>query len=120
VVGDGIAPLIMYEWQKGTWVPKVLIDKVDGGHSLAILDVDGDGNLDIFCAEMRLNGTNPESKCYILYGDGKGNFRITNVVTGLEFHESKMADLDGNGTMDILCKPYSHQTPRLDIFLNER
>lgn len=119
VVGDGIAPLIMYEWRNGTWVPKELIPKVEGGHSLAILDVDGDGNLDIFCAEMRLNGTNPESKCYILYGDGKGNFKVTNVTTGLDFHESKMADLDGNGTLDILCKPYGHDTPRLDIFLNE-
>ena len=119
VVGDGIAPLIMYEWRKGTWVPKVLLPKVDGGHSTAILDADGDGNLDIFCAEMRLNGTNPESKCYILYGDGKGNFKVTNVTTGLDFHESKMADLDGNGTIDILCKPYGYGTPRLDIFLNE-
>jgi sugar phosphate isomerase/epimerase len=119
VVGDGIAPLIMYEWQKGNWIPKVLLDKVDGGHSTAILDADGDGNLDIFCAEMRLNGTNPESKCYILYGDGKGNFRVTNVTTGIDFHESKMADLDGNGTLDILCKPYGYDTPRLDVFLND-
>jgi hypothetical protein len=118
VVGDGIAPLIMYEWQKGTWVPKVLVEKVDGGHSTAILDADCDGHLDIFCAEMRLNGRNPESKCYILYGDGKGNFSLTNVVTGIDFHESKMADLDGNGAIDILCKPYGYDTPRLDIFLN--
>ena len=117
--GDGAGPLVMYQWQRETWAPKVLLPRVESGHSLAILDVDGDGNLDIFCAEMRLNGGNPESKCYILYGDGKGNFRTTVVATGLDFHESKMADLDGNGALDILCKPYNYQTPRLDIFLNE-
>ena len=119
VGGDGIGPLIMYEWQKGTWAPKVLLPKVTSGHSLSILDADGDGNLDIFCAEMRLDGGNPEAKCYVLYGDGKGNFRTTVAATGIDFHESKMADLDGNGTLDILRKPYNFDTPRLDVFLNE-
>jgi len=29
-----------------------------------------------------------------------------------------MVDLDGNGTLDILGKPYNWNTPRLDIWLN--
>jgi hypothetical protein len=32
-------------------------------------------------------------------------------------HESKIADLDGNGTLDILGKPYNHGSPGLDIWL---
>jgi hypothetical protein len=40
------------------------------------------------------------------------------VATGLDNHEAKVADLDGNGTLDILTKPYNYQAPRLDIFLN--
>lgn len=117
VVGDGDGPLIWYEWVKGTWRPHPIADIVSG-HSLALVDFDGDGNLDIFCAEMRLNGGNPDSKVYLFLGDGAGNFRKTVVATGLDCHESKIADLDGNGTLDILVKPYNFQTPRLDILLN--
>jgi hypothetical protein len=118
VVGDGVGPLVMYEWVKGTWVPHVLIEKIDNGHSLSLVDFNGDGHLDIFCAEMRLDGGNPEAKVYILSGDGKGGFTRYVPITGFGNHESKIADLDGNGTLDILGKPYNWDTPRLDIWLN--
>lgn len=118
VVGDGAGPLILYEWVKGRWTPHILLEKVQNGHSLALADFDGDGNLDIFCAEMRLNGGNPDAKIYILPGDGAGGFRTTLVSRGFGNHESKLADLDGNGTLDILGKPYNWETPRLDIWLN--
>jgi hypothetical protein len=116
VVGDGKGPLNWYEWVKGTWMPHTLAD-IDSGHSLAIGDFDGDGNLDIFCAEMRLHGRDPESKIYIFYGDGAGHFEKTVVATGFGLHESKIADLNGDGVYDILGKPYDWETPRLDIWL---
>ncbi len=115
--GDGKGPLNWYEWVKGTWVPHRLLDMISG-HTLALVDFNGDGNLDIFCAEMRLNGGNPASKIYLLLGDGAGNFQTTVVAEGFGLHESKLADLDGNGTLDILGKPYNWETPRLDIWLN--
>ncbi len=117
VPGDGTAPMVMYEWKKGTWVPKILIDHVTCGHSLKLADIDGDGNLDIFDPEQRVNGENPDSKLRILYGDGKGNFRESIVATGMDLHESKIVDLDGDGDLDILGKPYNYQTPGLDIWL---
>ncbi len=54
VVGDGWAPLMMYEWKKGTWAGKKVIEEIDCGHSLDLLDFNSDGNLDIWVAEMRL------------------------------------------------------------------
>ena len=99
VVGDGWAPLIMYEWKKGTWISKILIEEFDCGHSLDLIDFNGDGNLDIWVAEMRLNGANPDAKNLILLGDGKGNFEITQVSSGIANHESKIADLDGDGSI---------------------
>jgi hypothetical protein len=117
VVGDGEGPLNWYEWVKGTWQPHKIAD-INYGHSLQVLDVDGDGNLDIFCAEQRLNGENADSKIYIFYGDGEGNFTPSVVDRGYDLHEAKIADLNGDGRLDILGKPYNYQTPRLDIWLN--
>jgi hypothetical protein len=118
VVGDGIGPLIWYEWVKGTWIPHRLIDRIDNGHSLAVMDFNRDGHLDIFCAEMRLNGGNPQSKIHLLLGDSRGNFQATVVASGFDNHESRIADLDGDGTLDILGKPYNHETPNLNVWLN--
>jgi len=117
-VGDGTGPLVWYEWLKGTWTPHVLAE-VDNGHSLAILDFDNDGNPDIFLAEMRLNGGNPSSKCTVFLGDGAGNFKGIVLATGFDNHESKVADLDGDGDLDVLMKPYNHATPALHILINE-
>jgi hypothetical protein len=117
VAGDGAAPLVMYEWQKGVWKSKVLIESLRDGHSITLVDFDKDGNLDIFTAEMQL-GKNPEPKTRILFGDGKGNFKEMLVHTGFGLHESVLADLNGDGLLDILGKPYTWQAPRLDIWIN--
>jgi hypothetical protein len=117
VVGDGEGPLVWYEWVRGTWIPHKLLD-VTNGHSLQLVDFDGDGNLDIFCAEMRLDGGNPNSKVYLLMGDGTGNFRVTVVDQGYDLHEARIADLDGDGDLDILGKPYNWMTPGVDIWLS--
>ena len=118
VVGDGIAPLVMYEWQNGTWTGRIILEGVNNGHSLDIIDFDGDGHLDIFNAEMNL-GDNPDAQTRIFLGDGTGNFRLTVPVEGFGQHESRIADLDGDGDYDILGKPYKWEAPRLDIWINE-
>jgi hypothetical protein len=117
VIGDGEGPLMWYECVHGTWVGHKVAD-IKYGHSLQLVDFNHDGNLDIFCAEQRLNGENPDSKIYFFLGDGKGNFEPLIVATGYDSHESKVADLDGNGTLDVLSKPYNYGVPGLDIFLN--
>ncbi len=116
VVGDGRAPLVMYERQDDRWVDKILIDEVQDGHSIDVLDFNGDGHLDLFLAEMRLGDySNPKTR--ILLGDGRGRFDILVVHTGFGLHESRIADLDGDGDYDILGKPYTWAAPRLDIWL---
>lgn len=117
VVGDGWAPLYMYEYQKGTWIKKEIVPKVSNGHSLAIVDFDGDGNKDIWYAEMTLGG-NTTAVNRILFGDGKGNFHRDMIISeGIDLHDSEIVDLDGDGDLDILGKPYDGDAPRLDIWL---
>ncbi len=118
VIGDGEGPLLWYGLEKNTWVAHKIAE-IKYGHTLQLVDINHDGNLDIFCAEQRLNGANPDSKIYFFLGDGKGSFTPTVVATGLDSHESRIADLDGDGILDILIKPYNYQTPRLDVFLNK-
>ena len=119
VVGDGIAPMMMYEYIEGTWMGKIILNEVDNGHTLQALDFNKDGNLDLFSAEMRFGEGNPDSKCQVLLGDGKGNFRKMIIAEGYGNHESWITDLDGDGDYDVLGKPYSWKAPRLDIWINE-
>ena len=41
------------------------------------------------------------------------------VATGFGNHESKLADLDGDGDLDILGKPFREGVPGLNIWLND-
>jgi sugar phosphate isomerase/epimerase len=117
VIGDGWAPLYLYEYRDKTWMKKTIIDKVSNGHSLSAIDFDGDGNLDIWNAEMTLF-ENTKAVNHILLGDGKGNFpHEIKISEGIDIHESEMADLDGDGDYDVLGKPYNGNAPRVDVWL---
>jgi len=128
--GDGVGPLKWYECtgrpiNPADWVGHDLAGRdLVHGHSLAVGDIDGDGNLDIFAAEMakwtekKTEPDNPKAEAFIFYGDGKGNFRKTVLATGHGFHEARLADLDGDGDLDILNKPYNWEAPRVDVWLN--
>jgi len=118
VVGDGVGPLVLYEWQDGFWQSTTLLENVDNGHTLDVLDFNADGHLDIFNAEMRFGEGNPDAEVRILLGDGKGNFSKHVVARGIGVHEGRLVDLDGDGDYDVLGKPYTWQAPRLDIWLN--
>jgi hypothetical protein len=130
--GDGTGPLRWYECTgnpevTADWVGHDLLDRdVIHGHSLQVADINGDGHLDIFAAEMAkwtekaAKPDNPSATAWIFYGDGKGNFRKTIFATGIGFHEAKVGDLNGDGFLDVLDKPYNWETPRVDVWLRVR
>ncbi|UCG34750.1 MAG: VCBS repeat-containing protein [Candidatus Omnitrophota bacterium] len=120
VIGDGKGPLKWYEYKRNRWIGHTLLNGVDHGHSLQLVDFNDDGHLDIFCAEMRLNSKNEDAKMWVLLGDGKGNFEKIVIATGYGNHESRIGDLSGDGKLDILSKPYNWETPRIDIWLSEK
>jgi hypothetical protein len=128
--GDGSGPLKLYECrgdpeEEADWSGTDLLGRdLVHGHSLALGDVNGDSHLDILAAEMakwtekQTVPDNREATAFILYGDGQGGFRKTELVGGHGFHEARLGDLDGDGDQDVLNKPYNWEAPRVDVWLN--
>jgi len=115
--GDTNGDARWYEWNGEKWVAHEL-RYVIHGHTCEVGDMDGDGNLDIMIGEMGKPGAGDKAKIFVWYGDGQGNFQETVAAQGQGIHEGKLGDLDGDGDLDILHKPYSHNTPRVDLLLN--
>ncbi|MBN1806798.1 MAG: VCBS repeat-containing protein [Sedimentisphaerales bacterium] len=107
-----------YQWNGNVWIANTL-RYVIHGHTCEIRDIDNDGNPDIFIGEMGSPGAGGDAKTYIWYGNGKGSFIETIASHGQGIHEGKLADLDGDGDLDILMKPYNHNSPRVDVLLNK-
>jgi sugar phosphate isomerase/epimerase len=128
--GDGSGPLTFYECKGDPmnsldWEGRKLLDRdMIHGHTLELGDVNGDGNLDMLAAEQgkwnrgpqRLD--NPDATAWILYGDGKGGFKTSVLDEHEGWHDGKLADVDGDGDLDVVQKPYAWDAPRIDVWLN--
>lgn len=119
--GDCKGPLNWYEWDGTSWIAHPLLEReIVFGHSLEVADLNDDGHQDIFVAEMgQLSDTAfGGAQMMVFLGDGQGSFTQSVIATGFGNHESKLGDLDGDGDLDIVGKPFRWQTPRVDLWLN--
>lgn len=115
--GDMDGDAKWYEWDGRQWKSH-LLGFVVHGHTCEIRDINGDGHPDIFIGEMGNPGAGDNAKTYVWYGDGKGGLRKTVASHGQGIHEGLLGDFDGDGDLDILMKPYNHNSPRIDVLLN--
>ncbi|AFK03473.1 Xylose isomerase domain-containing protein TIM barrel [Emticicia oligotrophica DSM 17448] len=124
--GSKNGALMLYECNgsaevSSNWKGKDLIGReLTHAQTLEVVDYNDDGNLDIFCAEMVKwdeKSENLNAEAFILLGDGKGNFTKTIFQKGVDFHEARMSDIDGDGDFDILSKSYLWKNPRIEMWL---
>ena len=121
--GDADGPLKWYQWTEDRWQAHTLEPHLVHGHTLETGDINGDGYLDILVGEMGQwtidGGNNEHARVLAFYGDGQGRFRRQTVSVGQGIHEGRLADLDGDGRLDIVGKPFRHRLPRLALWLNQ-
>lgn len=111
--------------QSRSWAGRPLLDHdVNPIGALAIGDLDRDGDDDILLGELAhsTGGStpdNPQARAWIIQSDGAANFTPNLLSEGIEFHETRLIDIDADGDLDIVNAPLTWQAPRWDIWVNE-
>jgi len=86
--------LVWYE--APNWTPHEVNDKLIGPHSLALGDIDGDGDPDaVTCAK-------DSSTAAWFENDGKGNFTTHHISENQAAYDIRLIDMDGDGDLDVL------------------
>jgi hypothetical protein len=87
-------------------------EKLLDAHSLVLHDLCGNGHLDILMGEIgmadRATGgyLNRPPLLAVYENDGKGGFSKRHVIDeGTGYHEAKLADIRGRGSMDVVTRP---------------
>ncbi|RDI69640.1 FG-GAP repeat domain-containing protein [Halopelagius longus] len=97
------------------WTPTILHDDLSNPHSLQVADIDDDGDLEIYVAEMGLEeGHTPRQ--FVFHRNDDGSFEPEVIEEGVATHEAKVVDLDGDGRLDIVGKGYSERN--VDAWFN--
>jgi hypothetical protein len=109
------------------WEEHILEDFLLDAHSLQVGDICGNGNLDIFVAEV--GAADKESDGYIIRpprllvfeNDGYANFTRHVIDEGTGTHEALLVDMLNRGVLDIVGKPlHGPEKYKIHVWFNSR
>ena len=89
-------------WFEG---PKWMAHDIDTSHvyphSLAIGDIDRDGDVDAVTCSAVYDGSVPTGAAWF-ENDGKGKFKTHLIAAGQASYDTRLVDMDGDGDLDVL------------------
>ena len=97
------------------WIEHVIDGSIDSAHSLAIHDMDSDGNLDIITAEQH---TSSEKRVMIYFNSGDGLEWERQVIGNTGSHSLCIADIDGDGAPDIMGANWTGSHQPIEMWRN--
>lgn len=115
LTGDGIPEIVAAEGEsypgRLAWFDReghqhLLADNLFHPHSLAVADLTGNGALDIMVGEMGL-GQCENPRLIVYANDGAAHFEKLIAAEGVPMHNAQVGDVNGNGRLDIVSKPYN-------------
>jgi hypothetical protein len=101
--------------EKGEWIEHVIDSSIDFAHSLAICDMDNDGNLDVVTAEMHQS---PRKRVIVYINQGNAVKWKRQVVATTGSHNLCVADIDGDGNSDIVGANWSGDYQPIEMWKN--
>lgn len=105
------------EPQAADWSEHVIVPSIECViHSLGVGDFDNDGDVDVAIAEMH-QGADPDEVSVLLNG-GKGETWKKQVLAERGSHDIVVADLDGDGDLDIIGANHAGIHP-LEMWRND-
>jgi hypothetical protein len=91
---------------RGKWIEHVIDPDVEYIHTFKVGDVNLDGKLDVVTAEMHKSGYQPDKpsrrRVSVYYNAGEGLNWKQQVVATTGSHNLRIADIDGDGDLDII------------------
>ena len=99
------------------WAEHVIVPSIECViHSLGVGDFDRDGQIDVAIAEMH-QGTDPD-EVSIHFNQGRGTTWRKQIISTHGSHDIAVADIGGDGDLDIVGANHSGQSHPLELWEN--